>query len=128
MYQTTATRPAPSRPAAPSMLAGHQVTPEMARMAQSAKDAGRRVALILLTEHGDETEVRGHECANCCAAGYLGLEVFMAGPFDSIPGSTVKNGEAVILRIAAHNNKWWQVSRQIYPCPLCGPQTKEIVL
>ena len=132
MYQTTTTRPA-ARPqiSGPFMLAGRQVARELFDAAQSAKRAGRRVALVVLTEHADEMDVPAGVCVNCLGAEHLGLEVFVAGPFRDASGGHSTSGVAedaagMMVRPAWHNGAWWQVARRFAPCPVCGPKVVEL--
>lgn len=126
MYQTTTqTQPRPQA-ARPFMLAGRQVARELLDAVEAAKRNGRRVTLVILTQHGDDTDVPPGVCANCLGAGNIGIDVFMAGPFQSVPtGKTDENG-GVALRLAGHNGSWWQVARQFAPCPMCGSEVIQL--
>lgn len=127
MFQATAYQ-ARTQPAATYRLAGRQVARELFDAAQAAKRAGRRVALVILPEHGDELEVPPGVCVNCLGEEQLGIEVFVAGPFRDVPGGRSGTGVAaaddaggLVLRPAWHNGAWWQVTRRFAPCPVCGP-------
>lgn len=125
MYQATYQARTQTAPA--YRLAGRQVARELFDAAQAAKRAGRRVTLVILTEHADEMDVPLGVCVNCVGAGQLGLEVFVAGPFRDVPGGRSGTGGAaaadaggLVLRPAWHNGAWWQVTRRFAPCPVCA--------
>lgn len=130
MYQTT--YQARTQTAPTYRLAGRQVARELFDAAQSAKRAGRRVTLVILTEHADEMDVPPGVCTNCVGAEQLGIEVFVAGPFRDVPGGHSGTGVAeeatagAVLRPAWHNGAWWQVTRRFAPCPVCGPEVIEL--
>ena len=129
MYQSTSTSTQyQTRPqiAPPFMLAGRQVARGLFDAVQSAKRAGRRVTLVILPEHGDELDVPPGICTNCLGAGYIGIDIFMAGPFQSVPtGKSDENGGGA-LRLAGFNGSWWQVARQVAPCPVCGSEVIQL--
>lgn len=133
MYQATATYQARPQPAPAYHLAGRQVARELFDAAQAARRAGRRVALVVLTEHGNEMDVPPGVCVNCVGAGQLGIDVFIAGPFQDVPGGRSGTGVAedggagvLVLRPAWHSGAWWQVTRRVAPCPVCGPTVIEL--
>lgn len=115
-----------SQIAPPFMLAGRQVARELFDAVQSAKRAGRRVTLVVLPEHGDELDVPPGICTNCLGAGNIGIEVFMAGPFKSLPACPTDTNGNPILRPASFNGAWWQVARQFAPCPVCGSEVIQL--
>jgi hypothetical protein len=131
MYQTTATSsPAwakTPRQDGPYKLAGHEVSRSLFDAKEAAKRQGRRVFLVLLTEHENEKEVPPGVCLNCFGAESIGIEVVMAGPFKNAPIGQKDEGGSQLLRPAFHNGKWWQVARQFAPCPVCA-DVREVVL
>ena len=133
MYQTTTatTRPTWAKttsPESPYMLAGHEVSKSLFDAKEAAKRQGRRVFLVLLTEHGDEKDVPPGVCRNCLGAEQIGVEVAWAGPFrNSTSGQPNGESGGQALRPAYHQGAWWQVARQFAPCPVCA-DVREIVL
>jgi hypothetical protein len=121
------TRPAQARHDGPYKLAGHEVSRSLFDAKEAAKRQGRRVFLVLLTEHENETEVPPGVCLNCLGAENIGIEVVMAGPFKNAPIGQKDEGGSQLLRPAFHNGKWWQVARQFAPCPVCA-DVREVVL
>ena len=120
-------RPMQPRSDGPYMLAGHEVTRSLFDAKEAAKRQGRRVFLVLLTEHEGEKEVPAGVCRNCLGAEQIGIEVAMAGPFKNHPVGQRDESGGQLLRAAFHQGKWWQVARQFSPCPVCS-NMREIVL
>lgn len=125
MFQqhVTATRPAPPRPK--WQLAGRQVTQVMYYDAEKAKRTGRRVYFVT-AERAQISDLTGpgvdDDCQNCEGFGYMALEIVMGGPFKNAPQGKHGNEDevpTVYLRPAWHNGAWWQVAREMYPCPVC---------
>lgn len=132
MYQTTATS-SPTwaktpRQDGPYKLAGHEVSRSLFDAKEAAKRQGRRVFLVLLTEHAGEKDVLPGVCRNCLGAEQIGIEIVWAGPFkDATGGKPDGEDGGQPLRPAFHNGKWWQVARQFAPCPVCA-DVREVVL
>ncbi len=120
MFQTATQPVGMSTPPRPKwQLAGRSVSQAMFYDAQQAKRDGRRV-LFTTADGGTHAD----DCPNCLGFGQLCLEVIMCGPFREMPAGTADD-VAVALRPACHNNAWWQVTRTLYPCPVCQ---KEVIL
>lgn len=124
MFQAPAATVVKEPPRPVWRLAGRQVTQDMFYAAQQAKRSGKRCIFVHAGESDiTEAALSGEDCPNCGGFGHFALEVIVGGPFKDAPhggqGTTDEN-PAVHLRPAWHNKAWWQVVRDLFPCPVCN--------